>query len=151
MPCIDHVALQASLRLKVQAWSWNMKLPPMEDKWAPRGEKCIKKKRPTAGPYRPLEGSRCRDPPQQCGPFGTKIKISALHSKKIQYKLCSGLTMRPCKQATDSNIELTLWCKIQHPHTIKSKFQHKLCSGLTMWPCKQATDSNIELILWCKT
>jgi hypothetical protein len=48
--------------------------------------------------------------------------------------------MRPSKQATDSNFELTLWCKTRHPHTNESKFQLRLCSGLTMWPCKQASD-----------
>jgi hypothetical protein len=46
----------------------------------------LKKKRATAGPYRPLGGPRCRDHLQQYGPFGAKIKNSTLHSKKFQYK-----------------------------------------------------------------
>jgi hypothetical protein len=143
---LDHVALQASFKLKVQAWCC-----PQVRVNEPLGMKnASKKKRPTAGPKRPLEGSRCRDPAQQCGPFGAKIKISALHSK-FQHKPNSGQTVWPCKQASDSKFELILWCKTLHPHTNESKFQLKLCLGLTMWPCKQATDSNIELTLWCKT
>jgi hypothetical protein len=107
--------------------------------------------RPTAGRLRPLQGSWCRDPPQQCGPFGAKLKKSILYSKKIQHKHNSGKRFWALKQASDSIFELTLWYKTLHPHTNESKFQLKLCSGLTMWPCKQPTDSNIELTLWCKT
>jgi hypothetical protein len=43
----------------------------------------------------PLGGLGAKTPPQQCGPFGAKIKISTLHSKIFQYKPSLGKTLWP--------------------------------------------------------
>jgi hypothetical protein len=56
------------------------------------------------GPWRGLGA----ETPPAGGPFGAKIKISALHSKKFQHKPSSGQTMWPCKEASDSKLELIL-------------------------------------------
>jgi hypothetical protein len=70
--------------------------------------KCIKKNETYRWTLKALGGVSVPRPLQQCRPFGTKIKISALHSKKFQHKPSSGQTMWPCKQASNSNIELTI-------------------------------------------
>jgi hypothetical protein len=67
----DHLALQASFRLKVQAWSC-----PQGRANEPLGVKnASKKKWPTAGPCKPLEGSRCREPPSKVVQ-NSKIQLS---------------------------------------------------------------------------
>jgi hypothetical protein len=47
---VNGQAWPRGLASKLQIESSSMMLPPGEGLWAPRGEKCIKKKKPTAGP-----------------------------------------------------------------------------------------------------
>jgi hypothetical protein len=85
-------AWSCGLVSKLQIQSLSMKLPHGRAN-EPLGVKNASiKERPTAGPYRPLEGSWCRDP-QQCGPFGAKFKNSTLNSKKFQHKPSSGKSL----------------------------------------------------------
>jgi hypothetical protein len=98
----DPVALQASFRFKVQT---NHSPQGGGVCWYATGVKNASKiKRATVGPYRPLEGSRCRDPPSSV-PIWCKNHNHKLSTQKISTQTL----LRPDHLALQGSLRLKIW------------------------------------------